>query len=145
MISFANDSTSGMWRGEVYEITLSDTWDEIEGHWGDIKYDIDVSETFNDIEGTIDGEKIDIDVSATFKEVSGILPCGKVDYEYSLTFKEISGEICGNEFEIDFDDEGEVIPMFKSILMQEILSYFPRPAKRKVRRFIMSRIQFVKP
>ena len=140
-ISFAQDF-EGVWRGVDYDIELDHTFDEIEGSWGSIDYDINVDQSFQEIDGRLNGERIDVEFDLSFNEVEGILPCGKVDYEYDLNFLEVEGEMCGNEFEVGFDSKEEVMYFAQSIILEEIMSYFPRPVERPAADFITSRIKF---
>ena len=138
----AQADLSGTWQGKEYRISLSDTFDYIRGNWGDTDFDLRVSETFQTIDGKIAQQDVDLDVSSTFSTVRGKVPCGTVDYRYSVTFENVSGTLCDQPFEIRLNEPEEVIPTAQGVMMDEILVYFPAPARGAVSNFILTRIHF---
>ncbi|MGZ3746418.1 MAG: hypothetical protein ACXVCD_03730 [Pseudobdellovibrionaceae bacterium] len=61
---------------------------------------------------------------------------------YDLSFKEITGKFCGNDLSESFSTEEETKSAFEDLIMDELVTDFPNPARGSIKSFIKSRIKF---
>lgn len=121
----AVSSINGQWQGKSYKFSF---WsNDIDGSWGDLQYDLNFWSS--DIDGILANEKLDVNFWSS--DIDGFLPCGSFDI--NIWSRDLDGHVCNQKFDIDIPSGVSGKEMAFQMIVDEMMSYVPSPARAAIR------------
>ena len=124
----------GEWQGQRYDLYLDN--ENIYGSYGDARADFYVRD--ENLYGDLFGSSFDVYVRQ--ENAYGTMPCGPLDYYYRG--RNVYGQYCDNRFDVYFNTDDEALAGASDVLLDDIVSAFPQPVRRRVREFILENLTY---